>query len=104
MIGHFLKGWLHWQIFRIKYRINYKKAIIVLADENHELDRQVLIHLPDFVKRKHAKSVIVLCKKECKAEWSSVLEDTAAYSVEMITEEDIAYYILFTVLLNSLII
>ena len=69
MIGHILEGWLFWQRVKIKYGINYSKALIVLSDENHELDRQVLLHLPDFAERKHVNSSIVLCKDNCLGEW-----------------------------------
>lgn len=74
MIVHILVGWIFWQRVRIKYKINYNKVLIVLTDENHELDKQVIIHLSDYLERKHVKSAIILCKDDCMMEWVSMVE------------------------------
>ena len=73
MIGHILGGWLFWQRVRMKYAINYSKALIVLSDENYELDKQVILHLSDFANRKHVDCTVVLCTESRLSEWSQYL-------------------------------
>lgn len=88
MIGKILHGWLYWRKIKIQYGIDYNKVVVVLSNENHELDRQVLVHLPDFVQRKHAGSVIVLCKEEYQKEWTAIWEnDLLTVSVRKMSDE-----------------
>jgi hypothetical protein len=87
VIGNILYGWLYWRKIKIKYRIDYSKVVIVLSGENYELDRQVLVHLSDFVQRKHASSVIVLCKEEYQKEWTEILENDMPVSVRTMSDE-----------------
>jgi hypothetical protein len=99
VIGHILKGWLFWQRVRIKYLINYNKTLIVLSDENYELDRQVLLHLPDYVERKHADKAIVLCDESRLHEWSYILPKNINMQIKAMSKEDMEklydYYCFF---------
>lgn len=87
MIGHIIKGWFFWQSVRIKYAVNYNKAMIVLTNDNHELDKQVLLHLPDFAKRKHVNKTIVLCKQRYVAEWALLFSGDSV-EIHAMTEPD----------------
>ena len=75
VLGNILNGWLFWQKLKAKYKINYNKVLIVLSDDNQELDKQVLLHLPEFVRRKHVESAVVLCHKECMEKWKAILNN-----------------------------
>ena len=88
MIGHILGGWLFWQRIRLKYAINYNKALIVLSDENYELDRQVLLHLPDFTERKHVDRTIVLCDESRVSEWTSFLTGDNTVQIHTMSKAD----------------
>ena len=88
MIGHIFRGWLFWQRVRIKYAINYSKALIVLSDENHELDKQVLLHLPDFTERKHVDCAIVLCDESCVSEWTLFLSGNNSVHIHTMSKTD----------------
>lgn len=88
MIRHILKGWLFWQRTRIKYKINYSKVVIVLSGQNNELDRQVLLHLRDFIRRKHADTAIVLCGEGCENKWIKFMEDYSDISVHSLADGD----------------
>jgi len=66
----YLKGWLYWQQLRIKLKINYQKVVVVLTDDNRELDKEIMIHLKDFMDRKYADQAIILCKENRKIQFS----------------------------------
>ncbi len=88
MIGHILEGWLFWQRVKIKYGINYSKALIVLSDENHELDKQVLLHLSDFAERKHVDCTVVLCDESCVSEWILLLSGNNKVQIHIMSKDD----------------
>lgn len=88
MIGHILGGWLFWQSIKIKYAINYSKALIVLSNENHELDKQILLHLTDFTKRKHVDCAVILCVEECVSEWTLFLSGYNCVHIDTMSEAD----------------
>lgn len=88
MIGHILGGWLFWQRIRIKYAVNYSKALIVLSDENHELDRQVLLHLSDFTERKHVACAVVLCIEKCVSEWTRFMSGNNRVHIDSMSKVD----------------
>lgn len=106
MIGTILQGWLFWQKLKMKYGIDYRKIVIVLSDENHELDRQVLVHLGDFVRRKYASSVIILCKEEYKDEWMNFFENDSAVAVCVLTDKEMTLlysYYCFTKFFDNIV-
>lgn len=53
-------GALSWKVMRIKFRVNYKKVILVLVNENKELDYYAMIHLKDYMQRKYANEALIL--------------------------------------------
>lgn len=53
-------GALSWEIMRIRFRISYKKVILVLVNENRELDYYAMIHLKDYMQRKCANEALIL--------------------------------------------
>ena len=88
VIKKYLKGWLYWEKLIIRYRINYRKVVIVLSDENMELDRQVIKHLGDFVKRKHAADALIFCHEDKKAELqNSIKQDMPVNIISMKDEK-----------------
>lgn len=88
MIWRIFEGWLFWQRVRLKYAINYSKSLIVLSDENHELDRQVLLHLPDFTKRKHVELAVVLCDESRLSEWTSFMNGNNRVQIHTMSKAD----------------
>ena len=60
----------------------------MLSDENHEVDKQVLLHLPDFVERKHVDHAVVLCDKNCMAEWSSYVANDNTVEIHTMSQMD----------------
>ncbi len=90
MSGRILKGWCYWHWLRITHHVNYNKAIIVLSDENHELDKQVIRHLPDYMKRKSAKSAIIFCKVGGMNYWMKKAERMPHVVIEELPEEKIS--------------
>lgn len=57
---HILHGVFLWRMLRLKLRINYKKVVLVLVNENSELDYYALAHLEDYMNRKFADEAVVL--------------------------------------------
>ncbi len=88
MISNILKGWLFWQEVRIRYFVSYSKAIIVLSGENHELDRQILLFLPEFRNRKHVNQIIVLCNENNLIEWSAIISNYDFAIIHEMSEND----------------
>lgn len=68
MLKAHLKGWLYWQLLRLKLKIDYHKVVIVLTDENRKLDEYVLAHLEDFMDRKYADHALLVCTEEREKE------------------------------------
>lgn len=74
MLKAYLKGWLYWQLLRLKLKIDYHKVVIVLTDENRNLDRYVLAHLEDFMDRKYANQAVLMCTEGREEELASSYE------------------------------
>lgn len=55
-----LKEYFQWLRLSIKYKINYKKVVLVLINENKTLDYYAIAYLKYFVKRKYADEAIIL--------------------------------------------
>lgn len=53
-------GALSWKVMRIRFRINYKKVILVLVNENRKLDYYAMVHLKDYMQRKYADEALIL--------------------------------------------
>lgn len=57
---HMLYGAFLWRGLRLRLRIDYKKVVLVLVNENRKLDYYALVHLGDYMDRKHADGAVVL--------------------------------------------
>lgn len=55
-----LRESLQWIRFCILHRINYKKVVLVLTNENKRLDYYAIAYLEYFVKRKYAEEAIII--------------------------------------------
>lgn len=93
MLLKYIKGWLLWNLLKVKYGINYKKVVIVLSDENHDLDECVLKYLQFFMDRKHASSAIVFCTPQRLEECSKKFYNEA--NVKVVAISDFQIYILY---------
>ena len=89
MFIHYLKGWLLWHKLKNHYKVNYKKVIVVLSGDNHELDRQALYHLNDYIKKKYANSALILYKKEAMHAWSKIITPDIKYETCLLPSEKI---------------
>ncbi len=85
-----LRGQLLWKFLIVKYGIDYGKAVLVLSGENEEVDRQAVVYLPDFMKRKHVNSAIVFCKEQVKEKTNRMIGKNKHVSVEIFTEDEMA--------------
>lgn len=63
-ICHITQGYLVWQLFRLRFWLNRRKVLVILAGENRKLDEYALIHLEDYVKRKTAVQAVILTADE----------------------------------------
>ena len=54
------RGMIYWYQLRLLLRINYKKSVLVLAGESEELDDCSILHLGDFMRRKHVDGAIII--------------------------------------------
>ena len=59
-----INGWIYWQLFRIKHRINYHKVVVFLTGDDMELDKSCIKLLPFFMKRKYVDKAVVFYSKE----------------------------------------
>lgn len=50
---------LQWHKLCMTYKINYKKVVLVLINENSRLDYYAVVYLERFVKRKYAEEAII---------------------------------------------
>lgn len=63
-ILHILHGKKYWNWLRLRYVITYKKVVLVLTGDNEKLDYYCLKYLEHFLKRKYAKSAIIISDDE----------------------------------------
>lgn len=59
-IIYVLQGFFIWDVLRLRLRIQNKKVVIILVNENKKLDYYAIMHLEDFVKRKCADEALIL--------------------------------------------
>ena len=91
MTGEVFRGWCCWKWIKLRYHINYDKVVLVLSDENFELDKQAIIHLPDYISRKSAGSAIVFCKENKKDNWEKMIRENSNTSVVALSNRTITY-------------
>lgn len=89
MIKRILHGWLLWKRIKIRFQINYDKIVVVLSRENAEVDRQAMLHLGDFMERKHVNKAIVFCKEQTKEEIKKMIGEISSISVETLSDDEI---------------
>lgn len=51
---------LIWKMMCLRFRIDYKKVVVVLVNENKKLDYYAMAHLKDYMQRKFAEEALVL--------------------------------------------
>lgn len=51
---------LIWKMMCLRFRIDYKKVVVVLVNENKKLDYYAMAHLKDYMQRKYAEEALVL--------------------------------------------
>lgn len=61
-ICHITHGYLIWLKYRMRFRIDDHKAVIVLTGENCRIDYYALIHLKEYVQRKFIEKVVILIR------------------------------------------
>ena len=59
-IAVILKESLQWISLRIKYKIDYSKVVLALTGEDKKIDYYALAYLEKYMKRKFAKSAVIL--------------------------------------------
>ena len=59
-IVNILQGAFLWKTMCIRFRINYKKVVLILVNENKKLDYYAAAHLEDYMQRKYADEALIL--------------------------------------------
>ncbi len=59
-MARMLHGAFLWAMLRFQCRIDYKKVVLVLVNDNRKLDYYALAHLGDYMDRKYADGAVVL--------------------------------------------
>lgn len=88
MLGQILHGWLFWKIIKTRFQIDYRKVVIVLSGENAEVDRQAIIHLSDFMERKHVDKAIIFCNEQAKEKIKIIFEENSSILVETLGNDE----------------
>lgn len=59
-ILHITYGYFVWLKYKLRFRMNEHKVLLVLTGDNKKIDYYALLHLGDYVKRKIADMALIL--------------------------------------------
>lgn len=78
-----MKGVIYWYQLKLLLWITYKKSVLVLTGESEELDDCCILHLGDFMKRKHVNSSIIIYSsdREFHINWEDGMERIRKYRI-----------------------